>query len=420
MTNLNTTHDPGLRSWVDSANVAGSDFPIQNLPYGVFAHPSGADHIGVAIGDQILDLTVLEARGTLRPGGERAVFDSGVLNPFLDLGQPVWSDTRRALCDLLAAGNDTLRADAPLMDQGAVQMRLPVRVSEFTDFYASYEHAMNVGRIFRGDKAALVPNWLHMPIAYNGRASTVVVSGTPITRPCGQIRPAPDAPPVFAPSAKLDFEVELGAIVGTGSAMGTRLSTAQAQASIFGFVLLNDWSARDIQLWEYQPLGPFQSKAFGTTISPWIVTAEALEPFRMDPPERRTPLLPYLHEDSPNAYDILIDVWLATQGGAGRVISRTNSRHLYYTAAAQMAHHTACGCAMRSGDLLGSGTISGLTPDSLGCMLELTQDGRAPLAVDGALREFLEDGDTLGFQGRCTGDYTLGFGTCAGQIRPAT
>ena len=275
---LNETHDPARVSWVEIAQSSG--FPIQHLPYGVF-EASQAAHVGVAIGDMILDLTVLEAEAVLRPGGEARVFDQGVLNPLMALPQAVWAETRAAIADLLDAGNPRLRDDADLraralVPQAGARMRMPFAVAGFTDFYASKAHATNVGSMFRDPENALMPNWLHIPIGYNGRASTVVVSGTEVRRPLGQLKGPEDAAPRVRPSAKLDIELELGAVVGTPSLMGERLSTASAYDAIFGYVLLNDWSARDIQVWEYQPLGPFQSKAFATSISPWVVTREAL------------------------------------------------------------------------------------------------------------------------------------------------
>ncbi len=308
---------------------------------------------------------------------------------------------------------------APLVARRDATLHLPFFVRSYTDFYASREHATNVGSMFRDPAHALTPNWLHIPIGYNGRASTVVVSGTAIHRPNGQLKRPEDDVPQFGPCRRLDFEVELGAVVGTPNAMGRPVSAAEAYDNIFGYVLMNDWSARDIQLWEYQPLGPFQSKAFGTTIGPWVVTREALEPFRTPAPRRETPLLPYLHEDGPNNFDIGLEVALIPEGGAATIISRTNCKDLYYSAALQLVQHASSGCAMETGDLLGSGTISGPAPGSFGSMLELTWNGRDPIAVDGGKRSFLEDGDTVEIIGRCEGDYRIGFGACCGKILPA-
>jgi fumarylacetoacetase len=292
-------------------------------------------------------------------------------------------------------------------------------VSEYTAVYASRNHAFNVGSMFRGPENALPPNWLHIPIGYNGRASSVVVSGTPVTRPHGQLKGPDDAAPRFAPSQRFDIELEMGAIVGQPS--DGPISVAQAFDNIFGYVLLNDWSARDIQAWEYQPLGPFQAKATATTISPWIVTAAALEPFRTSTPERERPLLPYLAEPAPMLYDIALEVGLTPEGGRETVLSRTNLNELYYSAAQQLAHHTSSGCPMRVGDLLGSGTISGAEPGARGSLLEMSWGGKEPVTLDtGETRSFIEDGDTLTLRGAALGNgYRVGFGACTGQILPA-
>ena len=298
-------------------------------------------------------------------------------------------------------------------------MRMPFAVSEFTDFYAGRNHATNVGAMFRGPDTALPENWLSIPVGYNGRASSVVVSGTQVVRPWGQIRGPGDDLPRFAPSARFDLELELGAVVGQASK--GMVSVAEADEMIFGFVLLNDWSARDIQAWEYHPLGPFQAKATATTISPWVVTRAALEPFRAAAPPRDRPLLRYLQEPGPMLYDIDLEVGLAPEAGAETIISRTNARELYYSAAQQLAHHTTSGCPMRVGDLLGSGTISGPDRDSRGSLLELSWGGTDPITLDGGqARSFLEDGDRLALRGAARGDgYTIGFGECAGTVRPA-
>ena len=416
MTLLNKTHDPARKSWVESANVADSDFPIQNLPYGVFSIGGGPKRIGVAIGDQILDLTSVEAAGGLTPS-DNPVFADGILNPLMALPQSVWSATREAIGDLLDAktGDKSL----PVVAQSNADLHMPVYVRAFTDFYASKEHATNVGTMFRDPENALMPNWLHIPIGYNGRASTVVTSGTPIRRPNGQLKGPNDDTPHFGPSQKLDIELELGAIVGTPNPMGQPVNAADAYDNIFGYVLLNDWSARDIQVWEYQPLGPFQSKAFGTTISPWVVTREALEPFRAPGPIRIKPLLPYLLEATPNNFDIKMEIALTPAGKTATTISRTNYKHMYYSSALQLVHHASSGCAMEIGDLLGSGTISGPTPGSFGSLLELSWNGRDPICVDGGTRTFLEDDDTVTITGWCDGDYRIGFGSCIGQILPA-
>jgi fumarylacetoacetase len=424
MSALNETQDPRQRSWVAAANAQGADFPIQNLPYGVFSTGDLSPRCGVAIGDRILDLAALEAAGLVRPDPARAVFDRPALNEFLALGPAAWQATRRRIWQLLGEQESALRDDATLCAQafvpiGEAKLHLPVFVRSFTDFYASRHHAENVGTMFRGRDYALPPNWLHMPIGYNGRASTVVVSGQPIRRPQGQLKGPDEEAPRFGPSARLDIELELGAIVGQPSALGRPVTTAEAAEMIFGYVLLNDWSARDIQVWEYQPLGPFQSKAFATSISPWIVTAEALAPFRTAAPEPEKPLLPYLRETTSGLFDIALEVALAPAGRASTVISRSNYRHMYYSAAQQLTHHAAGGCAMCVGDLLGSGTISGPSRDSCGSLLEITWNGRDPVAVDGGERRFVEDGDTVTLRGWCEAEgRRLGFGRCETQVLP--
>jgi fumarylacetoacetase len=421
---LDSTHDPARTSWVESANAANSNFPIQNLPYGAFSLGNSPRRVGVAIGDAILDLTLLEEAGLLRPG-EASVFDQGVLNSFMALPRSAWTETRAAVADLLDAGNPRLRDDTVLRDralvpQAGATLHLPFFVRSYTDFYASRHHAENVGTMFRGKENALPPNWLHIPIGYNGRASTVVVSGEPIRRPLGQFKGPNDAAPRFGPCEKLDIELELGAIVGQPSEWGRPVTTSEAAEMIFGYVLLNDWSARDIQAWEYQPLGPFQSKAFASSVSPWIVTADALAPFRVAPPEPEKPLLPYLRETEPGLYDIALEVTLAPNGRAPAVISRSNYRHMYYSAAQQLTHHAVGGCAMCTGDLLGSGTISGPTPDSCGSLLEITWNGRDPVAVDGGTRTFVEDGDTLTIRGWCEASgRRIGFGRVETKVLPA-
>ena len=428
MSPLNVTHDPTLKSWVTSANAAECDFPIQNLPYGVFSTKDRAARIGVALGDRIVDLAVLEQAGLLRPAPSGAVFSKASLNDFMALGRPTWSSTRARLSALLADGGDrALRDDVGLMTRALVPladatMQMPITVRGYTDFYASKEHATNVGAMFRDPKNALLPNWVHIPIGYNGRASTVVVSGTPVRRPLGQIKPPNSETPVFSPCRKLDFELEMGAIVGRANPMGETLSMDAARDAIFGFVLLNDWSARDIQAWEYVPLGPFQAKAFATSISPWVVTSEALEPFRVPGPSQSPEPLPYLRQSKPSNYDVNLEVALQVEGHpAPTRICRTNFKHMYWSSAQQLAHHAICGCTMEIGDLLGSGTISGASKDSLGSLLELTWNGANPLTLDdGATRTFIEDGDEVIMSGWCQGQsYRIGFGAVRGSILPA-
>jgi len=396
-----------LRSRIAAANQADCEFPIQNLPYGVFSTPDAGARCGVAIGDMILDLAECERRGLIDAEG---TFARPQLNDFIALGREAWDRTRARLTQLLAEGAEE---DLPLVPMADATLHLPIRVTEFTDFYASRNHAFNVGVLFRGPENALPPQWTHMPIGYNGRASSVVVSGTEIRRPMGQVKG--EDGPVWTACRRLDLEMELGAIVGADSRMGERVSVDEAEEMIFGYVLLNDWSARDIQAWEYQPLGPFQSKALGTTIGAWIVTQAALEPFRSTGAERSNPLLPYLAESRPGLYDMTIG-WTMN----GQPMSRTNYNVMYYSSAQQLAHHTESGCPMRVGDLLGSGTISGPSRDQTGALLEMTEGGKSPVEVNGAARTFIEDGDEIGLYGFAQGDgYRIGFGPCSGRILPA-
>jgi len=398
-------------SWLDSAG-GDSGFPIQNLPYGVFDDGAGA-RCGVAIGDRILDVVKVDH------GLDPALFAEPAWNAVMAAGPAVWTALRARLTDLLSAPSHRPAVEPHLIAMAGARMLMPFRVSEYTDFYAGKHHATNVGTMFRGPENALPPNWLSIPIGYNGRASSVVVSGTPVRRAWGQVKGPDDALPRFAPSARFDIELEMGAIVGQPS--DGMVSVEQAEAMIFGYVLLNDWSARDIQAWEYQPLGPFQAKATATTISPWIVTKAALEPFRVATPVPERPLLPYLTATKPGLYDIDLEVALTPEGGGETVLARTNYREMYYSAAQQLAHHTTSGCPMRVGDLLGSGTISGPEPDTRGSLLELSWGGKEPIALTGGgTRTFIEDGDTLTLRGAAQGDgYRIGFGDCSGQLLPA-
>jgi len=411
-----------MRSWVDSANSPETEFPLNNLPYGVFSILGGSPRCGVAIGDRILDLTGLEEMSMVEVDPDRRVFDRGAWNAFMAYGPGAWARLRRTLFGLLGETADdyTRRVCAShLADRAEAHMHLPFAVSEYTDFYAGRHHATNVGTMFRGAENALPPNWLSIPIGYNGRASSVVVSGTPVRRPWGQLKSPDHDLPAFMPSRRFDIELEMGAVVGQPSE--GPVSVAEAEEMIFGYVLLNDWSARDIQAWEYQPLGPFQAKATATSISPWIVTKAALEPFRVATPKRERALLPYLAEPGPGLYDIGLEVKIRPEGGEEEVISRTNYREMYYSAAQQLAHHTTSGCPMRVGDLLGSGTISGPAKDNRGSLLELSWGGKEPLTLKGGqTRTFVEDGDTLTLSGAARGQgFRIGFGDCTGQLLPA-
>ena len=421
MSAVNETHDPERKSWVESANAPDCSFPIQNLPYGVF-DVDGTARVGVAIGDEILNLAVLETAGLLPT--PPSTFSQPSLNAFMALGSDIWRHTRKVLSGLLSDHDSVLRNDEALRQKAFVSradatLHLPFRVAGYTDFYAGRQHAFNVGSMFRDPANALPPNWLHIPIGYNGRASTVVVSGTPVRRPLGQTKAKDAAAPSFGPCRRLDLELEFGTVVGTPNELGAPISLDQADEMIFGYVLLNDWSARDIQVWEYQPLGPFQSKVFATSISPWVVTAEALEPFRTSAPDRERELLPYLRDTGPMHYDINLEVSLQPESAEKpTVISRTNTDTLYYSAAQQLTHHAVGGCRMETGDLLGSGTISGPDPGSYGSLLELSWNAQNPLKLDsGEERTFLEDGDTLTLTGYAQGEgYRIGFGECTGTV----
>lgn len=412
-------------SWIDTANGDGTDFTLANLPLGVVQQGGHAPCCAVAVGDRVVNLAALEEAGLIDAGGAQPVFDQPALNAFMALGAGAWARVRERLTDLLAEGgaaalrdNRDLR-DSAVMPMDGVAALLPFHVAGYTDFNTGRQHAFNAGSLLRGPENALPANWLHMPIGYNGRASTVVVSGTPIRRPLGQTRPAGSGSPVFGPSRRLDFELEMGAVVGVPSTWGEPLSVEEADSLIFGYVLLNDWSARDIQAWETVPLGPFQGKAFGTTISPWVVMKAALEPFRTATPAREVPLLPYLAEPRPLSYDIALTVSLrADRAVRETVIARSNARHLYYSPAQMLAHHAVGGCLMQTGDLLGTGTISAPERTGWGSMLELSWGGRDAIRLDtGEERRFLEDGDTVTFGGHAgEGGNRVGFGRCEGQV----
>ncbi|MGF6792093.1 fumarylacetoacetase [Paraburkholderia sp. 35.1] len=424
---LQATLDASRKSWIESANDPVGDFPIQNLPFGIFSdRGNDARRVGVAIGDQIVDLAALQAAGLLNVPAHN-VFARDALNDFIALGRDVWRSVRIQLSQLLARDTATLRDDAALRAKVLVRaadarLHLPVQIPGYTDFYSSKEHATNVGAMFRDPKNALLPNWSEMPIGYNGRASSVVASGTPVRRPNGQLKLPDQERPVFGASRKLDIELETGFIIGGGNALGEPIACEDAEAHIFGMVLLNDWSARDIQQWEYVPLGPFNAKTFATTISPWVVTLDALEPFRVAQPVQEPEPLAYLRHRGKHAFDIHLEVTLRAQPARqASTIARTNFKYMYWTMAQQLAHHTVAGCNTRVGDLMGSGTISGPTEDSYGSLLELTWNGKKPLALkEGGTRTFIEDGDELTLVGWCQGDgYRVGFGACAGQILPA-
>jgi fumarylacetoacetase len=421
------THDPHLESWVTSANNH-TEFPIQNLPWGVFSrHDRDPARVGVAIGDFVLDVPALNALGVLNRTVTEASRAS-TLNPLIALGRDYWHQARLQLSRFLRADHPRAtefreRADTLLHPINEMTLFLPVTVGDYTDFYASRHHALNIGKLFRPNNP-LLPNYDFVPIAYHGRASSLVVSGTPVRRPVGQIRPNPDEPPLLAPTQRLDYELELGFIVGKTNPLGEPISVTHAADHLFGVVLLNDWSARDVQAWEYQPLGPFLSKNFATSLSPWVVTMEALAPYRCAATPHDTAPLAYLLDTDDQAHgnlDVHLEVHLETPDGSTR-LSASNYRHMFWTPAQMIAHHTVAGCHLRVGDLLGSGTVSGPMPDTLGCLHELTQGGRVPIGLqNGTARTYLEDGDSVILRGFCqsNGFARLGFGLCRGTILPA-
>ncbi len=422
-----SANNPALRSFLPVAE--DSPFPIQNLPFGVFTHNDGKVRIGVAIGDHVVDLALLEQLALLQVDGLPSGFfaKQTTLNAFLALGRPVWRAVRAQVSALLRHDNPALRDHAAqrekvLLPRGEVAMQLPVRVGNYTDFYSSREHAMNVGAMLRGPQNALMPNWLHVPIAYHGRASSVVVSGAEVRRPMGQTKADDAELPEFGPSRALDFELELGMLVGPGNALGEPVPIRAAEEHIFGLLLVNDWSARDMQKWEYQPLGPFLAKNFATSVSPWVVTLDALEPFRVAGPVQDPAPLPYLRSEGLQNYDIRLEIWLqSAKMDRPQRISVTSSKHLYWNLRQQLAHHASNGCNLQPGDLLASGTISGPTPGSLGSMLELAWKGTRPLTLtSGETRSFLHDGDRVTMTGWCQGPgYRIGLGEVVGTVLPA-
>ena len=418
-----------LKSFIDVAR--DSHFPLENLPFGVFKPREGPARIGVALGEDVVDLAALEEAGLLKDllpeTAPATVFTRDSLNEFLALGRPAWRKVREILQKLLSADTATLRDDTKLRDrvfhrQADVVMQLPAKIGNYTDFYSSYHHAHNVGTMLRGPENALMPNWKWLPVAYHGRASSVVSSGTDVRRPQGQIKPPDAAAPVFGPTKSLDYELEMAFLIGPGNSLGQAVPIDRALDHIFGFVLMNDWSARDIQAWEYQPLGPFLAKNFCTSISPWVVTLEALEAFRKPLPCQDPEPLPYLRAKTDFTFDIQLEAKLQTaKMKTPHTITRTNFQNLYWSISQQLAHHTAGGCNLQPGDLLASGTISGETEESRGCMLELTWRGANPLRLPtDETRKWLEDGDALAITGWCNGDgYRVGFGEVSGKILPA-
>jgi fumarylacetoacetase len=418
-------NDPKLTSWVSIP--PNSDFPIQNLPFGIFKTRYLSPVAGVAIGEYVLDLVYLHENGfldglELPPG----VFNQKYLNDFFALGREKVGAVRERISELLQSDNDELQKniaarEIALISLKEIQMLMPVRVPNYTDFYSSEEHATNVGSMFRDPKNALLPNWKHIPVGYHGRASSIVVSGTPIHRPKGQIKPPDSELPVFCPSRKLDFELEVAFITCTETKLGQSITTADAEKNIVGFVLFNDWSARDIQQWEYVPLGPFLGKNFGSTISPWVVTLDALEPFRTSGPQQHPAVLPYLNFSGSRNFDIILEVLMQPEKGDAVTVCRSNFKYMYWNVSQQLAHHTVNGCNIQVGDMFASGTISGPSPGSYGSLLELTWNGaRSLIMADGSERKFIEDGDTVVMKGFAEANgVRIGFGDCIGKILPA-
>jgi fumarylacetoacetase len=417
------TTDPRRQTWVDVP--ADSGFPIQNLPFGVFRRPGGTARLGVAIGALVLDLGVLADAGLLDGVGlPAATYAADSLSPLLGEGRTAWRALRARISNLLESSEGTLRDDPALtaealVAQSGIELLVPIRPGDYVDFYSSLHHATNLGRMFRPDGDPLLPNWRHIPIGYHGRSSSVVVSGTPVRRPSGQLK-RPDEPPRWGPTERLDIELEVGFITGTANALGVPVPIASAEEHIFGLVLVNDWSARDIQAWEYQPLGPFLGKSFATSVSPWVVSLDALEPYRVPAPPQDPPVLPYLRETAGRALDLQLEVALATPStGEPEIISRVDFAGMYWTMAQQLAHVTSNGTPVRAGDLYASGTVSGAAPGTYGSLIELTRNGTEPITLaDGGQRTFLEDGDTVILRGFCGGGGRprIGFGEVRGRV----
>lgn len=426
-------NDPNLQSWIEVS--ANSDFPIQNLPFGIAARVNKEIYsreylIGAVtiVGNTVVSLAALQEAGLLSGISlPKGIFLNQYLNDFIELGKPISRQLRDRLSDIFKKENGELRDNDEarrkcLLDITEVKMLMPVRIGDYTDFYSSKEHATNVGSMFRDPKNALLPNWLHLPVAYHGRASSVIVSGQNFHRPKGQMTPPNSETPIFGPTKALDIEMETAFIIGKSTALGTTVSTKEAEDYIFGMVLFNDWSARDIQRWEYVPLGPFLAKNFASTISPWIVTLDALEPFRVKAPEQTTQVLPYLeHAPGNTAVDINLEVYLQPDKAEAQKICSSNYKYMYWTMDQQLAHHTVNGCNINVGDMMASGTISGPTPDSFGSLLELTWGGANPIKLaNGAERKYLQDGDTVTIKGYCKNDKVrIGFGEARATILPA-
>ncbi|MDG2332176.1 MAG: fumarylacetoacetase [Flavobacteriales bacterium] len=417
---MNRANDPSRKSWVFVPN--NSDFSIQNLPFGIFSEGLGGKRVGVAIGNQILDLSAVEKLGLLNDSGfHQSDFAAATLNQMMGKGKSLLCELRNKISDLLLEGSELEnKADIILIDQRNASMHLPIKIGDYTDFYSSEQHAYNVGCMFRDPNNALLPNWKHIPVGYHGRASSVINSGTPVHRPKGQQKPTDNDPPVFGPCKLLDFELEMGFITLEGKPLGDSISTAEANEYIFGMCLFNDWSARDIQKWEYIPLGPFLAKNFASSMSPWIVTLDALEPFRVPGPVQDPKVLPYLDYDGDHHIDINLQVAIQPEGSTESIVCNSNYKHMYWNMQQQLAHHTVNGCDIHAGDLLASGTISGPEEGQFGSMLEISWKGTKPFAMqDGSERKFIQDLDTVIMRGHAEKDgIRVGFGEVSTKILP--
>jgi fumarylacetoacetase len=418
-----TANNPALRSWVTGADH--SEFPIQNLPFGIFQVTEGTKSVGVRIGEQVLDLAQMAAYGYFDDlPFASSDFSQDYLNPLMQKGKIAVRALRNRIAELLSTTNETFQSQKDqhnaLIPVSKVKMALPVQIGDYTDFYSSKEHATNVGIMFRDPANALLPNWLWIPVGYHGRASSVIASEQPVTRPKGQIKPDDNADPIFGPSRQVDFELEMGFITFDGKPLGHSISTAEAEDYIFGLCLFNDWSARDIQKWEYVPLGPFLAKNFASSMSCWIVTLDALQPFACQTPEQDPEVLSYLKFEGLKSYDINLEVAIAAPNCSEHTVSKSNFKYMYWNMAQQLAHHTVNGCNVRCGDLMGSGTISGPTPDSYGSMLELAWKGTKPIQMpDGTERRFIQDHDTVIMRGHCAKDgIKIGFGEVRSELLP--
>ena len=420
----NLTNDPNRKSWLNVPD--NSDFPIQNIPFGVFITKEDVITIGTRIGDYAIDLGALQQLNYFE-GIELTddMFMQDTLNDFISDGKKTWRLVRNRIGDIFDNNNPKLRDNTKhkeivIFNIDEVEMQLPVLIGDYTDFYSSKEHATNVGKMFRDPENALLPNWLHIPVAYHGRSSSIVPSGVAVHRPMGQTLPLGEATPVFGPSRSVDFELETAFITTDANVMGENIPINEAEDYIFGMVLLNDWSARDIQKWEYVPLGPFLAKNFATSISPWIITMDALEPFRTKGPNQEPTPLPYLQQKGKNTFDIHLEVFIQPENSTPSLVSKSNFKYMYWSMAQQLAHHTSNGCRINSGDMMGSGTISGPTEDSFGSMLELTWGGKNPLKMeDGTERKFINDNDTVIMKGYCqNSSFRIGFGEVSTKLLP--